>query len=102
MGCKVILTPRAIEDLRGVVEFIKADNPVRAASFGEELIDRALAVGELPKAGRIVPEIGDPQVREVIHQAYRIVYKISADGRIIYVVRFWHSARGEPEVIPKS
>jgi plasmid stabilization system protein ParE len=102
MGHKVIVTPPAIEDLRTIVEYIAADNPTRAFSFDEELLNRALGLGELPNAGRIVPEVGDHPVREVIHQAYRIVYKIEATSRVVYVVRFWHAARGEPDIFSKA
>jgi plasmid stabilization system protein ParE len=98
MGHQVILTPRAIEDLRAIVEFIAADNPGRALTFGEELLERALSLGEWPNAGRMVPEIHDPAVRELIHQSYRIVYKIYAEPKVVYVARFWHAARGKPRM----
>ena len=102
MGYKVILTPPAIEDLRVIAEYIAADNPERALTFGEELLTRALEAGELPKAGRIVPEVGDPTVRELIHKSYRIVYKIEVNAGVVYVVRIWHAARGEPDISSKT
>jgi toxin ParE1/3/4 len=101
MGLQVVITLRATEDLCEIAGFIAADNPARAISFGEELISRALTVGELPKAGRMVPEIGDSAVREVIHQAYRIIYEIYPDRGVVYILRFWHAARGEPNISPK-
>jgi toxin ParE1/3/4 len=67
MGFKVSLTPQSQEDLRGIVSFIARHHPVRAKSFGHELIDRALALAELPERGRMVPEISEPSVREIIH-----------------------------------
>jgi len=98
MGLKVIITPQAIEDLRAIVEFVAVDSPIRAQSLGDELLDRALQVGEFPQAGRKAPELADAAVREVIHGAYRIVYEISADKGVIYILRFWHTARGKPEI----
>jgi toxin ParE1/3/4 len=100
MGFKVILTPRCLDDLRDIVTFIAKDNPDRARTFGNELIDRALAVANFPELGRVVPEIGEPTVREVIHGPYRIIYEIFPDSQIIYVMRFWHGARGEPKIKP--
>jgi plasmid stabilization system protein ParE len=102
MDLQVILTLRATQDLREIADYIRADNPARAISFGEELFGRALSVGELPKAGRMVLEIGDAAVREVIHQAYRIIYEIYPDRGIIYVLRFWHAARGKPIILPRA
>jgi plasmid stabilization system protein ParE len=98
MGCKVILTPQSLDDLENIVTFIASDNPGRARAFGNELIDRALATASFPELGRIVPEIGEPAVREIIHGAYRIIYEIFPGPETIYVLRFWHGARGEPEI----
>lgn len=100
MGFKVILTPQSLDDLRGIVSFIAKDNPGRARTFGNELINRALSVGVFPELGRVVPEIGERTVREIIHGAYRIIYEIYSDRETVYVLRFWHGARGEPEIKP--
>ena len=66
MGCKVILTPQSIDDLKEAVVFIAPHNPERARSFGNELIDRALTLATFPERGRVVSEIGEPAVREII------------------------------------
>lgn len=48
--------------------------------------------------GRVVPELGEPTVREIIVRPYRVIYRIDSAGQKIDVVRFWHAARGNPEV----
>ena len=98
MGCKVILTPQSLDDLEEAVAFIAKGNPERARTYGNELIDRALSVATFPERGRVVPEIAEPTVREIIHGPYRIIYEIFPDRHTIYVLRFWHAARGEPEI----
>ena len=98
MGSKVILTPQAQDDLRDIVSFIAQQNPERARSFGNELIDHALTLAELPERGRMVPEISEPTVREIVHRPYRIIYETFAEQNAVYVLRFWHGARGEPEI----
>jgi plasmid stabilization system protein ParE len=100
MGFKVILTPQSLDDLEEIVTFIAKDNPGRARTFGNELIDRALSVAAFPELGRVVPEIGEPAVREIIHGSYRIIHEIFPDQKTVYVLRFWHGARGEPEIKP--
>ncbi len=100
MGFKVILTPQSLGDLEEIVTFIAQDNSNRARSFGNELIDRALSVAVFPERGRVVPEIDEISVREIIHGAYRIIYEIFPEEQTIYILRFWHGARGEPEVKP--
>jgi toxin ParE1/3/4 len=96
MDVPVILTPQALEDLQQIVSYIARDNSERARSFGNELIDKALSLAKMPERGRLVPELKDPDVREIVHGSYRIIYE-QLQGRI-YVLRFWHGARGEPTV----
>jgi plasmid stabilization system protein ParE len=98
MGFKVILTTQAQNDLCEIVSFIARHNPERAKAFGYELIDHALTLVELPERGRLVPELSDPNVREKVHRPYRIIYEIFPDEDAVYVLRFWHGARGDPEI----
>jgi len=98
MGFPVILTPQALEDLKLIVAYIARNNPDEARLFGNALIDRALSIGPLPERGRMVPELGDPAVREILHGSYRIIYEVMSDPIGVYVLRFWHGARGTPEV----
>jgi plasmid stabilization system protein ParE len=101
MGGKVILTPQSQDDLREIVCFIAQHHPKRAKSFGYELVDHALTLAELPERGRVVPEISDPSVREIVHRSYRIIYEIFPEQNTVYILRFWHAARGEPEIAAK-
>jgi toxin ParE1/3/4 len=98
MGCAVVVTPQAIEDLGAIVRHIARDSPDRAQSFGNALLDKALTVGAFPGMGRVVPEENDPAVREVVYGDYRIIYEYYSDRNTVYVLRFWHGARGEPDV----
>ena len=98
MACKVILTPQAIEDLDCIVRRIAVDSANRARAFGHALLDQALAVGAFPEMGRIAPEENDPAVREVIQGDYRIIYEIYGNRNVVYVLRFWHGARGQPDL----
>jgi toxin ParE1/3/4 len=98
MGVPVILTPQSLDDLRAIVIYIAQDSPERARSFGNKLVDKAISVGAMPEKGRIVPELNDPAVREIIHGSYRIIYEVYHDPTVVYVLRFWNSARGTPKV----
>ena len=97
MDCKVILSPRAIQDLKEIVRYISFDNPKAAERFGYALIDTALSLATLPERGRLVPEFDDGMTREVVYTPYRIVYRFDAQRKVVYVSRFWHAARGMPK-----
>jgi toxin ParE1/3/4 len=67
---------RAEADLEDIYQYIAADDPVAAARWVEKLMDRARKVAPLPHSGRVVPEFGVPELREVLVRTYRIVYRI--------------------------
>jgi len=68
------------ENLIGIEEFIARDSLERAVRFVDALVDHAEAIltGN-PRSGRTVPEIGNPDIRELIFRGYRIVYRLNGD-----------------------
>jgi plasmid stabilization system protein ParE len=56
-----------------------------------EIVARVERLAEYPESGRIVPEFGLPQLREIIHPPFRIVYRL--DEERVRVVRVWRSER---------
>lgn len=98
MDCKVIISARALRDLEEIVRYIAADNPPAAVRFGALLLTEAEATGRLPQAGRMVPEFKAPEIRERIFRSIRIVYRVDAAQQRVVIARFWHGARGTPEL----
>ena len=70
---QVIWAPQAIQD----VEAIRAHVARDSAHYADLVVERIVAAVERlpdnPRSGRIVPELGDESIREVIHGNYRIV-----------------------------
>ena len=98
MDCQVIISARALRDLEEIVRFIASDNPRVAVRFGLQLLSEAESIGVMPQAGRIVPEFKMPNIRERIFRSIRIVYRVEADQCRVIISRFWHGARGTPEL----
>ncbi len=98
MDYKILISPRAREDLRVIVRFIGRDNPNAAIRLGQLLIEKALSLEALPFRGRIVPELNEPAIRELVFKSYRIIYQISEGDRSVAILRYWHAARGTPEI----
>lgn len=94
----MIWTQTAAEDLRGIAEFIAAENPDAARRLAQAVLAKIESLSRLPNIGRIVPEKEDPTVREVILSPYRIIYQLDQDHKAIHVARVWHAARGVPEI----
>jgi toxin ParE1/3/4 len=102
MGYRITLSASACRDLRGIVRgivrYISFDSPDRALAFGQYLLGNTKRLADFPELGRIVPEFGDSLIREVIVRSYRLVYRVNHERKRIEVVRFWHAARGNPDL----
>lgn len=83
---KVVWTERAAASLEEIGSYIATDDPVAARRWLTRLMKRAELAGTLPLAGRVVPEIGRDDVREVFVRRYRIVYQVLADTVAILTV----------------
>jgi plasmid stabilization system protein ParE len=51
-----------------------------------------------PESGRVVPEVGSPDIREAIHAPYRIVYRLAGEDQI-HILTVHHSARQFPRLL---
>lgn len=78
---KVIWSKESLNRLIEIEEFISEDNPSKAVEFTDFLISKSSLIEANPKIGRVVPEISDPDIRELIIKEYRLVYRIGK-GRI--------------------
>ena len=75
------------ENLVDIEEFIARDSVECAIRFVDALIDHAEAIlADNPRSGRVVPEIGNPDMRELIYRGYRIVYRLKEDAPEILTV----------------
>jgi toxin ParE1/3/4 len=95
MVYKIIWAPRALEDLRDIVSYIRRDNPNAARSFGFKLIEKAEGLASFPERGREIRKFQNPDIREVFHGSYRIAYRIRRDLEQVEIARIWHGARSE-------
>lgn len=70
--------------------YIAADAPIAAERWIRTLIIAADRACTLPFSGRVVPEIGREDVREIIKKGYRIVYWIFDDRVEVLTVTEGH------------
>ena len=97
MDYQIVLSPSARNDLRDIVRYISFDAPERAIRFSRFLLDETKRLSQFPELGRIVPELGNENFREIIVRSYRIIYRIDHTRHAVEISRFWHAARGTPE-----
>lgn len=98
MAYKLIWSPAARDDLHDIVSFIARDSRSRAEAFGFRLIRETDKLQQFPEIGRVVPEFGDLRIREIVVRAYRIIYRVNHDLKLVELGRLWHGARGTPSL----
>ncbi len=88
---KVVWTRKAYTRLAEIEDYIATDAPERACSFVSELIDRADTLAKFSEAGRLVPEDSERLRRELIHEGYRIIYRI--EDNAVYILSVFEGSR---------
>lgn len=65
MADRVVWSPEAIEDVEAIATYIERDSTVYAQSVVSKIVQTSQRVGDFSHAGRVVPEIGDENIREL-------------------------------------
>lgn len=82
----VVWTNPALEDLRGIFEYIKRDSERYAKHVAQEIVERCHILQRFPRIGRVVPELNDEEIRELSCYSYRILYQIREKIEILAVI----------------
>jgi plasmid stabilization system protein ParE len=88
---RVVMTAAAKADLLAIRRYIGADNPTRAVSFVEELLDRCLALADTPRAYPLVPRYERFGIRRCVHGDDLIFYRLQPE--VIEVIHILQGAR---------
>jgi len=84
-------TPQATEDLHSIAEFIARDSSQYARLLVVDIFQAVDRIAAFPQSGRLVPELNDPVVREVILGNYRLVYRLKDAN--LDLLTIYHGAR---------
>lgn len=85
----VTWSDHAKADLRHIHDFIATDSRHYAKIATQAIVDKTLRLSELPRIGKVVPEINDEDIRELHLYSYRILYEVKADH--IHVLAVVHT-----------
>jgi toxin ParE1/3/4 len=88
MGLRVQWSESALDDLDRALAYIAADNPEAAKRLGKKAREATRKLKDFPDTGRVVPEIQNTAIRELIVGPFRVIYrKTQEEVRIVYIVR---------------
>lgn len=82
---------RARADLKAIHDYIATDSPDEAKAVVLDILARAAALPETPRIGRRVPELDDPEIREVPARSWGVIYQLRGNG--VFIVTLVHRRR---------
>ena len=79
-------SPEAIEDIESIAAYIERDSAWYAKAVASKIVETAETIPEFPELGRMVPEVGDPAIRERFAYSYRIIYRLEPERVLVAAV----------------
>ena len=91
-GASIRFAESAVADLEGLGNrYASQGVPAVRDRIAAEILARIDMLADHPEMGRIVPEFGQPLLRELINPPFRIVYR--REPKRLRIVRIWRSER---------
>lgn len=84
-------TPQAADDLDAIAEYIARDSSHFAGLVVADILQAVDRLTDFPDSGRIVPEVGNKSIREVLLGSYRIIYRRGNEA--VEMLTVHHGAR---------
>ena len=88
---KIKWSDAAKSDLKGIIEYLSQDSPQYAEYLYERIFESIENLKSFPEMGRRVPELKNPNMREIILQNYRVIYQYFKDK--IEIITIFHGKR---------
>ncbi len=86
MAYRVTWSRRALQDIEAIASYIAQDSPAYAAAVVRSIVNRTRTLSQFPRAGRVVPEFNDENIRELLAFSYRIIYQVLEHEVVIIAV----------------
>ena len=72
----LIWSPESLRDLEAIRAYIAEDSPLYADLVVRRIVAAVERLRSFPESGRVVPERDVANIREVIVEPYRVVYRL--------------------------
>ncbi len=84
---KIIWSPLAVEQARDIASYIGMDKPGIAGQWIDAIFDSVARLTDFPNSGRVVPEIKRNNIREIVQENYRVIYKVEETRILVLQVK---------------
>ena len=89
---KIVWTDLSVFELKDIYDYISIDSKRYAKNQIEMIKSKTLILKTMPEIGRIVPELENSDIRELIEGNYRIIYRIKTRD-YIEILTVHHTSR---------
>lgn len=86
---EVILTDQFLTRVEECTDYIALDHIPTAIQWAEGVFEHCEQLRKKPDSGRMVPEFNRPEIKELIHGNYRLVYELKP--RRVDMLTIWHN-----------
>jgi plasmid stabilization system protein ParE len=90
----IVWSPDAESDLQGIRDYSAHDSQRYAAFVLQRIVAGVERLSTFPESGRIIPELDNAAIREVIVDAFRVVYRY--EGATVEIVTVFRGSRAFP------
>ncbi len=87
---KIIWSFQAEKELGEIVFRIALDMPKAGERLANKVEQKVVRLLKFPRSGRMVPELGRKEIRELIFDSYRIIYRLDKN---ISILTIFHGAK---------
>ena len=92
---EVIFTDRFLTRVEEFTDYIALDHIPTAIKWAEGVFEHCKRLSTQPESGRMVPEFNRPEIKELIHGNYRLVYELKSNR--IDMLTIWHTRQSLPQ-----
>ncbi len=83
---QIKFTELAIDKLKNIHSYIAVDSVYYADRFINKILVKIQTIELFPEIGRVVPELNESNIREIILSPYRIIYSLESDITILNII----------------
>ncbi len=87
LALEIAWTKIASENVAETLAYIAGDDDEAARRWHRRIVAAVERAAEFPRSGRVVPELGRDDVREVIAGNYRVMYRFGSTRLVVWAVR---------------
>jgi plasmid stabilization system protein ParE len=91
----IVWSPQSLRDLDAIHQYIARDSLRYADLTVGRIFNAVEHLLQFPRSGRIVPELDEPEIREIIVGRFRVVYR--ARGATIEIATVFRASREFPD-----